>query len=289
MGETKGKRPRRRINKAVIGLIGSAIAACSGLGGAVLSAGLTIYKIEREIEQVSLAAPDSEHTLHIDTRQIAINESQARRLDPDAYYLYTDAGFVLAQPRAGWGPIEEMTYADLFSEEGSALSPLILFYSKVGHAWDEQPLYRVRHQEPIQVQYVEGSRENGIAIDVAQLHSDKAAYYSQITILVVDKSVAQGYTLPDVALTWGTFHWKAVNHIIANRDSDYILMQTTWRLDDVRVEGEETDLVIERWALCAEGPQYDYLVEVNFVPQADGRSQVWDDLQHYAASFRIIK
>jgi len=196
---------------------------------------------------------------------------------------------VLAQPRAGWGPIEEMTYADLFSEEGSALSPLILFYSKVGLSWDKQPVYRLRYQQPIQVQYVEGSRENGIAIDVAQLHSDKAAYYSQITILAIEKDVAQGYTLADIALTWGTFHWKAVNHIIANRDSDYILMQTTWRLEDVRVEGKETDLVIERWALCAEGPQYDYLVEVNFVPQPDGYQQVWDDLQYYAGSFRVIK
>ncbi len=182
-----------------------------------------------------------------------------------------------------------MTYADLFTEEGNALSPLILFFTKVGLAWNEQPLYRLRYQQPIQVRYVEGSRENGIAIDVGQLASDTAAYYSQITILAIDKSVAQDYTLPDIALTWGTFHWGAVNHIIANRDSDYILMQTTWRLENVRVDGQEADLDIERWALCAEGAQHYYLVEVNYVPQTDGHQQVWDDIQSYAGSFRVIR
>lgn len=32
-----------------------------------------------------------------------------------------------------------------------------------------------------------------------------------------------------------------------------------------------------------------HLLEVNFVPQPDGHPPVWDDLQYYAASFRIIK
>jgi hypothetical protein len=283
------KKSRQTIRRTVIALAGTLLTVCGGLGGAALSAGITIYKTEREVQQVALSAPDSEQTLNIDTRQIAISTGEAQQLDPNTYYAAIDDGFVLAQPRAGWGPLEEMTYADLFSEEGSALSPLILFYSKIEFAWDEQPVYRIRYQEPVQVQYIEGALENGVAIDVEQLHSDTAAYYSQITILAVDKAVAQNYTLADIALTWGTFHWGAVNHIIANRESDYILMQTTWRLENVRADGQEADLAIERWALFAEGPQHYYLVEVNYVPRPDQRLQVWDDLQYYMGSFRVIQ
>jgi hypothetical protein len=283
------EKPRQPIRKAVIALAGTLVTICGGLGGAAFSAGVTIYKTERAVQQVALPAPDSEQTLNIDTRQIALSAGEARQLDPDTTYAATDAGFVLAQPRAGWEPIAEMTYADLFAEEQVALSPFVLFYSKVGLAWDEQPVYRIRYREPLQIQYIQGSLENGVAIDVEQLHSDTAAYYSQITVLVVDKAVAQNYTLADIALTWGTFHWGAVNHIIANRDSNYILMQTTWRLENVRAGGQETDLAIERWALFADGPQHYYLVEVNYVPQPDQRRQVWDDLQAYMASFRVIR
>lgn len=283
------KESPQAIRKALIALLGTIITVCGGLTGAIISAGVTIYKTTREIQQVALSAPDSEQTLHIDTREIAIRTGQAQQLDPQAYYVSIDPGFVLAQPRPGWGPIEKMTYADLFREEGSALSPLILFYSKVGFAWDEQPVYRIRYQTPVQVEYQEGSRENGIAVNVEQLQNDTPMYYSQITILAIDKDVAQGYTLADIALTWGSFHRGAVNHIIANRDSDYILMQTTWRLENVRVGGRNTDLAIERWALCAEGPRYDYLVEINYVPQADQPAQVWNDLQEYVKSLRIIR
>lgn len=125
MEDAQGKQSRRNIRRALIGLVGAAITACGGLGGAALSAGLTLYRIEREMQQVALPAPNSEHTLRIDTQRIAINAGQVQRFDPNAYYVAPDTGFVLARPRAGWGPIEEMTYADLFSEEGSALSPLV--------------------------------------------------------------------------------------------------------------------------------------------------------------------
>lgn len=283
------KQSPQAVRKALIALLGTLITVCGGLAGAILSAGVTIYKTTRDIQQVALPAPDSEQTLHIDTRQIAIGAGQAQQLDPNAYYVATDTGFVLAQPRPGWGPVEEMTYADLFSEEESALSPLILFYSKVKFAWDEQPVYRIRYQEPIRVEYQEGSRENGIAIDIEQLQNDTPTYYSQITILAIDKDADQGYTLADIALTWGAFHRGAVNHILANRNSDYILMQATWRLENVRVGGQNTDLATERWVLCAEGPQHDYLVEIHYVPQADQPQQVWNDLQEYVQSFRVIR
>ena len=287
--EEERKKSRQTIRKTVIALAGTLVTVCGGLGGAALSAGITIYKTEREVQQMALPAPNSEQTLNIDTRQIALSAGEAQQLDPNTYYAATDAGFVLAQPRAGWEPLEEMTYADLFAEEQVVLSPFILFYSKVEFAWNEQPVYRIRYREPVQIQYIEGALENGVAIDVEQLHSDTAAYYSQITILAVDETVAQDYTLADIALAWGTFHWGAVNHIIANRESDYILMQTTWRLENVRADGRETNLAIERWALFAEGPQHYYLVEVNYVPQPDQRLQVWDDLQVYMDSFRVIR
>lgn len=50
MEDAQGKQSRRNIRRALIGLVGAAITACGGLGGAALSAGLTLYRIEREIQ-----------------------------------------------------------------------------------------------------------------------------------------------------------------------------------------------------------------------------------------------
>ncbi len=50
MEDAKEKQSRRTIRRALIGLVGAAITACGGLGGAALSAGLTLYQVERNIQ-----------------------------------------------------------------------------------------------------------------------------------------------------------------------------------------------------------------------------------------------
>lgn len=279
------------MRKAVIGLIGTMLTVCSGLTGAGISAAVTIYQIERGRQQVALAALSRDQTLTVDTRQIAISEEEATQLDP-GNYVVPDLGFALAQPRAGWSQMEEMTYHDLFLEE-EALSPLILFYSWVGSAWDDQPVRRIRYGEPVQVQYQEKTTENGAVVDLEMLRSltgsDTLPHYSQITILAVDKEVAADYTLAGIALTWGAIHRGGVNRIVASEGSQYILMQATWQMQNVRIDGRETDLSIERWALFAEGAQRYYAVEINYVPGADQPVRVWEDVQAYMDSFRVIR
>jgi hypothetical protein len=57
----------------------------------------------------------------------------------------------------------------------------------------------------------------------------------------------------------------------------------------VRLDGQETDLAMERWALFAEGPRYYYLVEIDYVPEGSQSTQVREDLQAYLDSFRVIR
>lgn len=87
--------------------------------------------------------------------EIAIPYEEAMRLNPAQNYVAPELGFVLAQPRQGWNQVEEMTYRDLFVERGT--------WS--GSAWDEQPVRRIRYQEPVQVQYLENSEVNGVMVD----------------------------------------------------------------------------------------------------------------------------
>ena len=289
-GKDEKKKSSNALRKAVIGLVGTLLTVCGGVSGAMLSAGVTIYQVERERQQVALAAPSAEQALTVDTRQIAIDQEAAAGLDPKAYRIDQGVSFVVAQPRAGWRS-EDLMYGDLFMDQGS-LSPLVLFYSAVGLTWNEQPIYRMRYEEPIQVQFQEGSKENGIVVDVEGLRqlagTGALSNDSQIIVQAVDKQVAADYTQADIALGWGKSHLGAVNHIVANREGEYILMQATWRLEGVRIDGRETDLAIERWALFAEGPARYYIVELNYVPSPGQPLQVWEDLQAYMDSFQVI-
>lgn len=80
-----------------------------------------------------------------------------------------------------------------------------------------------------------------------------------------------------------------MNHIVAGRESPYILIQATLRLENVRVDGQDTTVIVERWALFAEEPQHYYAVEVNHLPQSGQPAEVWVDLQAYVDSFRVIR
>ena len=75
------KKKPQATRAAVIGLIGTILTVCGGLTGAIVSASMTVYQVERERQQVALAAPGDERALTIDTRQIAINQKEAQQLD----------------------------------------------------------------------------------------------------------------------------------------------------------------------------------------------------------------
>lgn len=268
---------------ALIGLLGTILTVCSGLTGAGVSACVAIRQVKAGMQQVELTAPNSDQALTVDTRQIVVSYEEATGLDPSAHYVAPELGFVLAQPREGWSGVEEMTYRDLFVERGS----------HTGSMWDEQPVRRIRYREPVQVQYREGSGVNGFPVDAEMLRltygTDAFQFSNEITVLALDKEVTAGYTLAGVALDWGSVYRSGANRIVANEGSDYILMQTSWRVRGVQVDGRDSDLSVERWALFAEGPQNYYVVEVVYLLQAGQPVQVWEDLQAYINSFRVIR
>jgi hypothetical protein len=274
---------------AIIGLIGTLLTVCGGVAGALVGGVTTIYKTERGAQQVALAAPQADHSLTVDTRQIAISAADAAALDASDYLVLQDLGFVMAQPRAGWNQPEDMLYQDLFFEEGTNLSPLIMFFTWIKNNWDDQPVYRIRDTEPVIVQFIEGSTENGIQVDPTHLNTDTLAYCSQITILALAKDKAPDFTLYELALKWGILHQGGVNNIVANRDSQVVVEQVSWALKGVRVDDHEADLTLQRWAVFAEGPARYYIVEVDYVPAANQSATVWDDLQAYLDAFRIIQ
>jgi hypothetical protein len=274
---------------AIIGLVGTILTVCGGLSGAVIGGIATIYKIEREAQQIAIAAPQSDRPLSVDTYQISTSSSEAAKLDPSKYLVFQDLGFVMAQPKTGWSDGGQMSYLDLFLEEDTNLSPLILFYTWVKETWNAQPVRRIRYTEPVMVQFVQGSTENGISVDPTQLHNDTIAFYSQITTLALSKDVVgQDYTLYGLALTWGGLHQGGVNELIANPDSQYIFEQVSWELKGVRVDGQLADLTLQRWALFSESSDRFYIVEVQYVPATGQSMQVWDDLQAYMDAFRVI-
>jgi hypothetical protein len=291
--EKEGK-PSTTLTKAILGLIGTLLTVCGGLTGALLTAGLTIYQVEREAQQVALAAPDGDKTVSVDTRQIAIDRSEATRLSPDKYVVDTDLGFVMAQPLAEWEPLEETTFRDILFDKGT-ISPMVTLVNLADTAWDDQPVRRIRYAEPVEIQYDERSTENGIPINLELLQAlasgDTLIHHSQIALLIVDKQVSEEITLASIATTWGPdpLLGGGVNSIVANRESQYVMMQVTSELENVRIDGRRTDVTIERWALFAEGPQHHYMLELIYVPVRGQSMQVWEDLQAYFGAFRVVE
>jgi hypothetical protein len=294
MAEDQEKKSSDTPKKALIGLIGTLLTVCGGMTGALVTAGITIYQVERQAQQVALPAPGSDQALTVDTRQIAIDRAEATRLAAEDYVVDLDLGFVMAQSHAGWNAMEEMRYLDLVFDEAAA-SPLVRLFTLADAAWDEQPMRRLRYTGPVEIQYQEQSTENGIPMNLETLRNltggDTLTHYSQFTVLAIDKQMAAGITPATIALTWGPdpLNGGGVNRIVAPRDTQYILMQATSQLKNVQIDGQTTDLSIERWALFAAGPQHYYVVELNYVPAPGQSLQVWEDLQTYLDAFRIIQ
>ena len=287
--EDKESKQKNTTRVAIIGLIGTILTVCGGLTGALIGGATTIYKVQQETQRLAIAAPLNDQPLQVNTRQIAISSSKVSKLDPNKVSIYQDMGFVIALPLSGWEETNKKTYADLFLEQATNLSPLILFTKWIEVDWDDQPLREIRYMEPVQIEFLEGSTENGVAVDPAQLDFDTYKFFNQFIILALDKAVAEeNFTLYELALDWGTLHQGGVNTLVANPDSQYVFEQVSWELKGVRVNDRLADLTLQRWALFAQAPDRDYIIELQYVPAAGQSIQVWDDLQAYLDAFRVI-
>ena len=287
--DSEKRRQKSTRQAAIIGLVGTILTVCGGISGAIIGGITTIYKINRDAHQIAIAAPQSDQPLSVDTYQITINSSESASLEPSKYLVLQDFGFVMAQSKTSWQDGGRMTYLDLFLEEATNLSPMILFSTWIKDAWNDQPVRRFRYTEPVMVQFIEGSSENGVSVDPSKLYNDTIAFYSQITTLALSKTVAgPDFTLYGLALAWGGLHQGGVNELIANSENEYVFEQVSWELKGVRVDGRQADLTLQRWALFAENPERFYIVEVQYVPTTGQSTQVWDDLQAYLNAFRVI-
>ena len=285
----KEQQPKPTSRLAIIGLIGTLLTVCGGLTGALIGGATSVYKISQESQRLSIAAPQSDQALAVDTRQIALTSSRVASLDPDKFQVLNDLGFVTSRPQTGWDSGQQMTFYDLFLEEATNLSPLILFSHWVKDAWDEQPIYQIRFHEPVMVEFIAGSTENGLAVDPTKLDYSTYKFYSRMIVLALDKAVAQNdFTLYDLALDWGKMHLGGVNDLVSNPDNQYVFEQVSWKLKGVQVDGRKVDLTLQRWALFAEGPDRYYIVEMQYVPSSDQSVQVFDDLEAYLNAFRVI-
>jgi hypothetical protein len=127
-------------------------------------------------------------------------------------------------------------------------------------------------------------------VDPTQLEHVNVAFYSQITILALDKAITQqNYTLYGLALAWGSLHQGGVNDLISNPDSQYIFEQVSWELKGVLVNNKQVDLTLQRWGLFAEGPDRYYIIEVQYVPAEGQSNQLLNDLQAFLNAFRVIQ
>lgn len=288
--ENQNKQQKSSNRMAIIGLVGTILTVCGGISGALIGGVTTIYKIQREAQQIAIAAPASEQPLTIDTKKITVTSAEASSLDNLKYIVSQDLGFVMAQPGTSWKERGQITYLDLFLEDATNLSPLILFSTWVKDAWNDQPVRQIRYADPVMVQFIPGSTENGIQVDPTKLHNDTIAFYSQFTVLALSKGVAEpDFTLYGLALAWGGLHQGGVNELIANPDSQYVFEQVSWALKGVKVNGQQTDLTLQRWALFAESSERFFIVELQYVPATGQSMQVWDDLQAYMNDFQVIR
>jgi hypothetical protein len=286
------KKTNKTTRAAVIGLIGTILTVCGGLLGAVISGVTTIYQVERRAQQIALAAPGSDQALNIDAGSILISRQQAATLDPETYFVDLDHGLAIHRPLADWDALEEVTLEEQLAEAGVVEpAPLLV----------DQPVYRIRYGEPIEIQYDRKTLVNGQALPeerlqiLEQLYGPPPwtqLYYSQVIINIFERDVAEELgieSMPDLLLLLVHFAGNRTNRLVAEEGGGSMVVQSSGTYDRVRVEGEEAALTLETWLLVTVTDTAYYTVEISYTPQSGQSVQVWDDLQTYMDSFRVIE
>lgn len=281
------------IRAAMIGLVGTILTVCGGLTGALISGAVTIYRVERETQQIGIAAPESRQELAFDAGQVFITRQQAAALDPETYFVDLNHGVAIRRPLNGWGELEAMTLGEQMAELGMEVSDLPLM---------EQPVYRIAYGETIAVTMDRQTLVDGQPLpdDVVQTLDAtygsapwRVPYQSMIIINVYDRELVEesGFVTSLADMMMNTYHFSGgrVNELVAPEGGDFILMQSTATMTNVRLENGTTTLTIERWFLFAQTQDSYYVVEVVYMPQSGQPVRVWDDLQLYLDSFRIVR
>lgn len=279
---------------ALIGLIGTMLTVCGGLVGSVLSAGATIYSVERERQRIELTAPESQQALNIDTGSMAISRQQAAALDPAEYFVELNQGFVLRRPLPGWDALEQLTLREIMAEQNALITPQ--------PPTDELLIYRMRYGEPVEFQFDEWAAINGWPIPQNLLDLQQTLYgpppwtqplYNQIVIEVLDKQIEETvgiHGLEDLFMSRARFSAGGdVNRLVVQEDNHTIVVQSSACWEYVQVAGEEGTVAGDTWLLFAEGETAYYAVEITYILQSGQSVQVWDDLQAYMSSFRVIR
>lgn len=286
---SKEEKSDNSIRVAMIGLIGTLLTVCGGLGGAAISAGVTIWSTDRQARLITLPDQRNDLSIELDTGRIFISPNEMVSLDPAEYYVNLDDGFALRRPLNGWNELEVMTLADLMAENGAA--PL-------SDPLASQPIYRIRYGEPVEVlldrqAIVDGQPLPGYYIEVLEtLYGDEpwhVPYYSAVVVSIYDKGLHLYQSLPDLLMRTYPFSGGHVNRLVAGEDSDFILLQSSVMMENVTMRGQRTTVNNERWLLFAETDESYYVVEIAFMPQSGQPLQVWEDLQEYFHSFRLVR
>jgi hypothetical protein len=278
------------IQTALIGLIGTVLAACGGIGGALVTSAVTVYQVQRQNQQVALPASQGGEILSVDTGSIFITRQEAAALDPTPYYVNLEQAFILPRPLSGWDALEEMTVKEQLAEENVTCLAVC-----------DQPVFRIRYGEPIEIESDRKTTVNGHLIPEAILNLSenlygsppwKLPYYSQMILNVFGKSEVQKLgirSMPDMILLMTRYSSGRVNRLIAQADSHFAIVQLSSTYEGIRVGGEATKMTIDNWLLFAETGNAFYTVEIRYTPQSGQPLQVWDDLQVYIEQFRVIQ
>jgi hypothetical protein len=275
---------------ALIGLVGTILTTCGGISGALVTSAVTVYQVQRQNQQVALPASAGGETLSVDTGNIFITRQEAAALDPANYYANLDQAFILHRPLPGWGDMEEMTVQEQLAEDNVTCRAVC-----------DQPVFRIRYGEPIEIESDRGTTVNGHLIPEESLNLSemlygpppwKLPYYSQMILNVFEKSEVQTFgikNLPDLILLMTRYSAGRVNRVIAQADSHFAVIQLSGTYEGIRVAGESITMTVDTWLLFAEADNAFYTVEIRYTPQSGQPLQVWDDLQLYIDQFRVVQ
>ncbi|MGA2503349.1 MAG: hypothetical protein ABSG01_04590 [Anaerolineales bacterium] len=275
---------------ALIGLIGTFLTACGGISGALLTSAVTIYQVQRQNQQVSLPASTGGETLSVDTGTIIISRQKAAALDPAAYYINLEQGFVLHRPLSGWNEMQEMTVQEQLKEENVTCLDVC-----------DQPVFRIRYGEQIEIESDQNTTINGHLIPQDLLNSNeslygnppwKLPYYSEMILNVFEKSEVQKlgiHSLPDMILLSTRYSAGRINKIVAQAKSHFAIVQLSSEYGGIRAGGIAATMTIDNWFLLAEADNEYYVIEIRYTPQSGQPLQVWDDLQQYIDQFRVVQ
>jgi len=278
------------IQTAIIGLIGTFLTTCGAISGALISGAVTVYQVQRQAQQVALPAVGGDEIFKVDTGSIFITRQEASSLDPEKFYVDLEQAFILHRPLPGWDEMEEITVEEQLAEENVTCLSVC-----------DQPVYRIRYGEPIQIESDRSSTVNNHPIpeNILELSEKlygpppwKLPFYNQVILNIFERNEVQAlgiHTLPDMLLLNTRFSAGMVNRIVAPAGSHFAIVQLSSSFDNIRIADQPATMTVDYWFLVSETDTAFYTIEIRYTPLSGQSIQTWDDLQLYIDQFRVIK